>query len=198
MFSLTEEGYRRSKPATRRTLLAQRDALTERERTEKSVVICERAEVVIAARCEAGVVGLYAHKGSEVETTELDRRLRAAGYRVAYPRVIDEARVLRFHEVAIDELVGSRWGLREPTPDAPPVVIEEIAAFVVPGLAFDRLGARIGWGKGHYDATLALARADALRIGLAFDCQLVDRVPRERHDELLGVIITEVATHAVV
>lgn len=188
----------RAKPDTRRLLLSRRDGLTERERTDKSGVICERAAEVIAMRCVRGsLIALYAHKGSEVETAALDERLRASGFRVAYPRVVDESRVLAFFEVAIDALGATRWGLREPSADATAVAIETIAAFVVPGLAFDRAGGRMGWGKGHYDATLTAARADAECIGLAFECQVVENVPRESHDVALDAIITEVATHAV-
>lgn len=177
-------------------LLSRRDALTERDRSEKSRAICARAAAMIADRCPAGaVVALYANKGSEVETALLDETLRAAGFRIAYPRVVDERRVLAFHEVMIDELVVARWGLREPTAIAAAVVLEEISAFVVPGLAFDRQGGRVGWGKGHYDATLAAA--PGVRIGLAFECQLIDNVPRESHDVALDAIITEVATLVV-
>ena len=188
----------RAKPDTRRLLLSRRDGLTERDRTDKSAAICERAAEVIATRCARGnVIALYAHKGSEVETAALDERLRAGGFRIAYPRVVDESRVLAFFEVAIDALGKSRWGLREPSADAARVAIETIAAFVVPGLAFDRAGGRVGWGKGHYDATLSAARADAECIGLAFECQVVENVPRESHDVALDAIITEVATHVV-
>ena len=78
------------------------------------------------------------------------------------------------------------------------VAVEEVAAFVVPGLAFDRAGGRVGWGRGHYDATLAAASPGALRIGLAYECQLVEQVAREPHDAALHIIITEVATYTVV
>lgn len=188
----------RAKPDTRRLLLSRRDALTERDRTTYSGAICSRAAEVIAERCAArSVVALYANKGSEVETALLDETLRAGGFRIAYPRVVDDARVLAFHAVTIDELVPSRWGLREPTAQVAAVVLEEISAFVVPGLAFDRRGGRVGWGMGHYDATFAAAATGAERIGLAFECQVIDNVPRESHDVALDAIITEVATHVV-
>jgi len=186
----------RAKPDTRRLLLSRRDALTERERADRSRTICVRAAALIEARCEAGsIVALYAPKGSEVETAVLDETLRVGGFRIAYPRVVDETRVLAFHEVGIEELTQTRWGLREPGLLATTVPIEEISAFVVPGLAFDKSGSRVGWGKGHYDATLAVAHAHAVRVGLAFECQVVDKVPREPHDAPLDAVMTEVATH---
>lgn len=188
----------RGKPDTRRTLLSRRDSLTERERAEHSRVICDRACAFLIDECARGVIALYAEKGSEVATARLDAGLRAAGFRIVYPRVIDAARVLAFAEVEIAELVVSRWGLREPAVDAArPVAVDAIDAFVLPGLAFDRAGGRVGWGKGHYDATLAAARADALAIGLAFECQVVERVPHESHDVMLDAIVTEVTTHVV-
>lgn len=192
---MTSSSTGRGKPDTRRTLLSHRDALSDQERFDKSAVICERAAAYLAARCEPGaVVALYAHKGSEVETARLDELLRAQGFRVAYPRVLDGRRELAFSEAAISDLVQSgRWGLREPI--AQPLPLADIRAFVMPGLAFDRDGGRIGWGKGHYDATIT--GTAALRVGLAFDCQVIDSVPREAHDALLDAIITETTTHVV-
>jgi 5-formyltetrahydrofolate cyclo-ligase len=116
--------------------------------------------------------------------------------RVVYPRVVEGNRVLAFHEAMRDELALARFGLREPQARTAEVALEDISVFFVPGLAFDREGGRIGWGRGHYDATFA-ARPDALRVGLAFECQIVERVPREAHDTLVNIIITEVATHVV-
>ena len=181
----------RGKPATRRTLLARRDALTDRERADKSVEICARAAALVTDRCAAGsIVAIYAAKGTEVATAALDAALRGT-FELVYPRVIDGARALAFHPAQLGELVASRYGLREPAPASPEVAISDIAAFVVPGLAFDRSGHRVGWGKGHYDATFASARAATLKIGLAFACQVVDQVPREPHDIPLDVVVTE-------
>jgi len=187
----------RGKHATRRSLLARRDALTERERAERSARIAATAHALLVDRVAPGAtIALYAAKGSEVDPTALDATLRAAGFVVAYPRVVDDARELVFHAVSLDELVPARFGLREPRADAPVVPLAAIAAYVVPGLAFDRAGGRVGWGRGHYDATFAQAIA-ALRVGLAFECQLVERVPREAHDVLLQALVTEAAVYEV-
>ncbi len=188
----------RTKRVTRRALLAQRDALSEAERAARSAKIAAAANAVLEENAEVdlGVVALYAAKGSEVDTTAIDAAARARGLTVAYPRVIGDATALAFHAVRIDELVPARFGLREPRLDAPAVELAQIGVFFVPGLAFDRAGGRIGWGRGHYDATLA-ALPRARRVGLAYDFQLVDEVPREPHDTMLHTIITEVATYQV-
>lgn len=188
----------RTKRVTRRALLAQRDALSEAERAARSATIAAAANAVLEENAEEdlGVVALYAAKDSEVDTTAIDAAARARGLTVAYPRVIGDATALAFHAVRIDELVPARFGLREPRPDAPAVDLARIGVFFVPGLAFDRAGGRIGWGRGHYDATLA-ASPRARRVGLAYDFQVVDEVPREAHDTMLHTIITEVATYQV-
>ena len=98
-------------------------------------------------------------------------------------------------EVEIDQLVEGKFAIREPRADAPSVELATIAAFIIPGLAFDRAGGRIGWGRGYYDATLAAANPQALRIGLAFECQLVESVARDPHDVPLHYVVTEAAVY---
>lgn len=172
--------------------------MTAGERAAASAVICDAANALLAARVSPGqVVALYRAKGSEVDTNRIDAFARAHGLVVAYPRVNGQARVLAFHAVTPEALAPSGFGLFEPSADAPAVAVADIAAFVVPGLAFDRAGGRLGWGRGHYDATFAAASPGALRIGLAYERQLVEQVAREAHDEALHIIITEVATHTV-
>ena len=152
---------------------------------------------MLAQRVAPGqIIGLYAAKGSEVDTAAIDRGARQIGLEIAYPRVIGDARPLAFHAATLDELVPGRLGLKEPPAAAPEVALEKIAAFVMPGIAFDRAGGRMGWGRGHYDATVA-ATPGALRIGVAFECQIIDGVPREPHDAQLHLIITEASTYAV-
>jgi 5-formyltetrahydrofolate cyclo-ligase len=184
--------------ATRRALLTRRDAMTAEARAAASAVIGDAANALLVTRLSPGsVVALYAAKGSEVSTARIDAAARAHGLVVAYPRVSVDRRRLAFHVVTLDALAPSGFGLREPSADAPGVEVSEIAAFLVPGLAFDRTGGRIGWGRGHYDATFAAAPPGALRVGLAYECQLVEQVEREPHDVALHIIITEVATLTV-
>lgn len=165
--------------------------MAEAARADASARIAARtAELLDGLVAPGDAIGLYAAKGSEVDLTALDAHARARGLRVAYPRVVGDERRLAFHLAALDELVPSRLGLREPRADALDLALGAIAAFVVPGAAFDRAGGRIGWGRGHYDATLAAAPA-ALRIGVGYDCQLIDEVPHDPHDALLHYLVTE-------
>jgi 5-formyltetrahydrofolate cyclo-ligase len=184
----------RGKPVTRRTVLSRRDSLTPEERAIATARIAESVEGLLHVLPAGAVVGLYAAKGTEVATDDLDRRARALGLRVAYPRVIDGARQLVFGETTIGALVTARFGLREPGASATEIALTDVAAFIVPGIAFDRGGGRIGWGHGHYDATLSAAPA-AVRIGIAFECQVLDHVPRDPHDALLHHVVTEVTSY---
>lgn len=184
-----------AKPSARKAARIRRDALAPHERELASSEIAERVNELLV---DARTVALYAPSGSEVETWLIDEHVRAIGGRVVYPRVVDHARELEFHETVPELLVAGRFGLKEPKLDWRNVVgIVEVQAFIIPGLAFDRRGGRIGWGRGHYDATLAVASRRALRIGIAFDLQLIDAVPRDPHDVDLSHVVTESATYEV-
>lgn len=185
----------RAKPITRRTVLSRRDALTADERAAASDVIATRIDALLAAVPAGSVVALYAGKGSEVATDRIDASARARGLRVAYPRIVDGERRMAFCEVTIETLVPGHFGLREPAADARAIELESIAAFVVPGVAFDRRGGRVGWGRGYYDATLAAAAPGALRVGVAFEIQMMDQVPSDPHDAPLHHVVTETATY---
>jgi 5-formyltetrahydrofolate cyclo-ligase len=83
-------------------------------------------------------------------------------------------------------------GIREPRPDNfRPVAAEEIDLVLVPGVAFDLEGNRVGYGAGYYDRFLPSLRKDALIVGIAFSCQLFDKFDREEHDVKMALLITE-------
>ena len=186
-----------AKPSARKAARARRDGLAPHLRELASARIAERVNELLA-EADSRTVALYAPKGSEVETWLIDEHIRAVGGRVVYPRVVDHVRELEFHESVPEQLVAGRFGLKEPKLDWRNVVgIVEVHAFIIPGLAFDRHGGRIGWGRGHYDATLAVASPKALRIGIAFELQLIDVVPRDPHDVDLSHVITESDTYEV-
>jgi 5-formyltetrahydrofolate cyclo-ligase len=185
----------RTKPTTRRTVLLRRDTMSELARIAASDLIADSVMQLVARFPVGETLALYAPKGTEVDTARIDMFARARGLRIAYPLVVDGSKRLAFHEASVEALEHGHFGLREPRADAPAVELSAIAAFLVPGLAFDRAGGRVGWGRGYYDVTLAAANPQALRLGLAFECQLVDEVPRDPHDIHLHYVVTEAAVY---
>lgn len=138
----------------------------------------------------AGVLLAYAALPEEIDPAETVAELARAGARVAYPRV-DAPGVLGLHEAADDELAPGRFGVREPLESAPRIELGDVDVALVPGVAFDLEGFRLGHGGGYYDRLLPLLRNGALRIGLAFDEQvLAEPLPAEEHDVRLDLVVT--------
>ncbi|TLM65201.1 MAG: 5-formyltetrahydrofolate cyclo-ligase [Deltaproteobacteria bacterium] len=138
---------------------------------------------------QAGVVGLYSPVLNEVQTEQVARQCLADAKRLVYPRVSGEA--LRFMEVSsLAELVPGRFGILEP-PEGREVPMREVDLLVVPGVAFDLVGHRLGYGKGYYDRALAASRADLERVGFAYEFQVVAQLPAAGHDRRLTGLVTE-------
>ncbi len=176
------------KKALRREISALRRSQSPELRHARSARIQERL-LALEAWHAAGTVALYAPLPDEVQVERLWREGVAAGKRILFPEVV-EGRVLRFRRADSEhELAGAgKYGIA--VASGPEVPVGEIELFVVPGVAFDRLGNRLGRGGGYYDATLALAPA-AERIGLAFAFQLVDEVPCAPLDVRMSRVITD-------
>jgi 5-formyltetrahydrofolate cyclo-ligase len=140
----------------------------------------------------ARTVLLFYSFGSEVETSGMARRVHAEGKRLLLPFL--ETHGMEAGEVLPDEeLVLSDYGPREPARRVA-VDPEDVDVVIAPGLAFDREGYRLGYGGGHYDRYLQRMGAHAIRIGIGFAGQLIDRVPREPGDERLDLVITDAET----
>jgi 5-formyltetrahydrofolate cyclo-ligase len=181
---------RNGKAALRAQLLLQRDRLPAEVRGAGEAAIAARAEEPLRALAPGDVVALYAGKGSEVDPLPLDALARRLGLRVAYPRVVKAQRYLAFHLAEPGALVAASFGLREPPPHSAELPLEEIRCFFVPGIGFDERGGRLGWGRGYYDHTFTRAPR-ALRLGLGFECQVVEHVPQAEHDIPLHGLFTE-------
>ena len=186
-------GIKDRKRALRADLIQVRARLSREERVERSRGVAEQAAAVgelMAAR----TVALYAPLNTEVDPTEIGRRLLAASARIVYPRVQPSGRVLSFAECSPQALVRGPLGALEPPADARAVPLDQLEAVLMPGVAFSLDGLRLGRGGGYYDATLKQVPVRALRIGLGFDLQVVPELPREPHDVPLDLVITEART----
>jgi 5-formyltetrahydrofolate cyclo-ligase len=182
---------RARKAALRQATSSARAGLGPADRAVASAAAEERLWRLPELR-SARTIALYTPHGAEVDLTGLAARCRARGRRTALPRVTRDELVLVATTEAEELFPGFR-GIAEPT--GPPIDPDEVDAIVVPGLAFDPHGGRLGRGGGHYDRLLARLPAAAVRIGVGFACQLVPNVPREAHDEALDLVVTDRAVH---
>jgi 5-formyltetrahydrofolate cyclo-ligase len=129
---------------------------------------------------------------SELDTTSLNRAALEKGKILGLPR-IDGQRIV-FHRVEQPEglLPTNRFGIREPSASLPLIdIVSGIGHIVVvPGIAFDRSGRRLGRGKGYYDRYLAEV-PEAVTVGLCFDFQVIEQVPAGPHDRPVSWLLTE-------
>lgn len=129
----------------------------------------------------------FASFGTEIPTQSLVEAMLASSHRVLMPYV-DGARMRAALIGAPDDLAPGYRGIAEPVA---PVAIDPRpdTVILVPGVAFDRAGRRLGYGGGFYDSFLAAN--PGIRIGLCFEVQIVDEVPSEPHDLPVSAVVTE-------
>ena len=176
------------KTGLRARLRAERERIPESARLEAARRV-EEALFGLREIRAAGSVALFSSFGSEIPTDGMASRVLSEGKTLLLPFLTPDG--MEMGGVADpEELVPSRYGPREP-PGRRGVDPATIDVIVVPGLAFDRRGHRLGYGGGSYDRYLARLRPDATRIGIGFDLQVVDRVPAGETDERLHLLVTE-------
>ncbi|HEY4015383.1 MAG TPA: 5-formyltetrahydrofolate cyclo-ligase [Polyangiaceae bacterium] len=136
----------------------------------------------------------------EVDLRSLDERLRRRGARVAYPAVADDgsgSMTFRFVGDPGSMPEDPALGVRQPGPDQPEVAPGELDAIVVPALAVDPSGHRIGYGGGYYDRALPRFAPPATTVAVAFDFQLLVEVPWTAGDVRVEHVVTDARTLAV-
>ncbi|HCU24657.1 MAG TPA: 5-formyltetrahydrofolate cyclo-ligase [Deltaproteobacteria bacterium] len=183
----------RLKEILRREAVRRRAALTAAERAQADAAIAGRF-MALPQVTLLQELGVYWSTPEEASTREIVSRMREAGARILWPRWIPEASSLEFAAAHETELLAKRWGILEPSAEAPVIPLHRIDGLVIPGLAFDESGRRLGRGRGFYDRVLQNYRG--LRFALAYDIQVLPEVPAEAHDERVDWILTETRTIA--
>jgi 5-formyltetrahydrofolate cyclo-ligase len=183
------------KSELRKLMTEQRLALSPQER-ERLGAGAQAALISSEAFARARLVLLYDPIRGEVPTERIAAAAVAAGKQLALPRVGREPRHLWLHAYAGDPalLVAGAYGIREPAPDWPLVAPQAVDLVVVPGVAFDRQGNRLGYGGGYYDRMLPTVRSgnpSAVLVGLAYGFQVVAGLPGDSHDVPVDAIATE-------
>lgn len=128
-------------------------------------------------------LGLFSPLENEINLDVIFPMIKSLGITPAYPRINGD--FINFHEVsALEDLQLENYGIREPSPLAKLVIPDLV---VVPGLAFSKMGKRLGRGKGHYDHYLK--NNPILTISLVFSWQLFTYIPTEEHDITIDVVL---------
>lgn len=176
------------KEELRRDMRAKRRAMTAGEVQEKSAEIQKRLFSLDCIK-NAGTVCTFISAFKEPDTTEIIQKLRKTGKNIAVPVTDTENVTLSLSYIdSLEDFKKGAYGIPEPK-------IMDIAhaadidVILVPGLAFDKNGGRMGFGKGFYDRLLSDTRA--VKIGLCYEFQLFDKIPTETHDVPMDLIVTE-------
>ncbi len=184
------------KAALRSQFVARRRALAPSDLADKSQRIAQQL-IALPHYAQAACVALYHATSHEVTTTEIFAHACAHGKCVALPRVCDvEQRTMSFHTITdLAALAPGYRNILEPNATAAVCARESIDLICVPGVGFDATGHRLGMGAGFYDAWLA--GFAGVRVGLAFDCQMVESLgaaSNDPWDEAVDIVITESRT----
>ena len=181
------------KSKIREEILSKRRSLREKELRAMSKEIQKRLFFLPEFQ-ESRTISLYVDFDNEVRTKDMIKDCIDKGKRVVIPFIRSKDRAIILSEVKdIDkELEPSTFGILEPAKGYfRPVPYNEIDTVVVPGVAFDAKGGRLGYGGGYYDRLLINVNRKAHLIGLAFEFQILKEVPQQSHDIVLESIITE-------
>ncbi|MEI7834416.1 MAG: 5-formyltetrahydrofolate cyclo-ligase, partial [bacterium] len=176
----------------RATALARRGNIDDRERFTRSMQIQHRVTELAAFRA-AQTICCYSAFRDEVLTDKLHGFILCQQRQLVLPRTHADTHTLSLHLVASAfDITPGYHGIPEPRADLPQLFPCEIDLFIVPGAAFDACGNRLGYGAGYYDGMLG--ESEAVRVGVAFACQLEQHIPAEEHDIPMDYLVTEHGT----
>jgi 5-formyltetrahydrofolate cyclo-ligase len=177
------------KAIVRRDALTRRNALPAELRAQAAEALAARPFPIPVA--PGTIVSGFMPLKSEINPLPLMRKLAGAGARLALPVIDARGKPLILRAFTFgDALNSGQWGIREPKPEAPEVPPD---IMLVPLLAFDRTGHRVGYGAGYYDRTIAKFRAmkTVVAVGIAYAAQEIEAVPITERDARLDLVLTE-------
>lgn len=181
-----------TKEEIRKKILSQRFKMSQREVQAKSEVICS---YLISSKQfrEAKIISLYSPIKKEVRTEDIFNAAIDKGKIVGFPVSDPKNLEITYFEVdGMSELLKGTYGIMEPPSDKERMInVSDIDLIIIPGVAFDERGFRIGYGGGYFDRLLGRDDIKAITMALAFDSQVVSKIPEESHDVRVDFIFTE-------
>ncbi len=180
------------KRGVREALLKKRSSVTPEEKKKKESAIRKRLFASVDFK-KAKSILFYASFRSEVDTIKCIRHALKLKKMIALPCVDREKKELRLYKIKdISKLESGYMGIMEPrAAKSREKGLKNIDVAIVPGAGFDKNGNRIGYGFGYYDKLLSKSKKPVTTIALAFEEQIVSKVPNESHDVKIDKIITE-------
>ena len=178
------------KKKTRQRVLQQRRAFSATEKTPAEQRMLKFLQSWDVFR-QAKTIHIFISKTDEPDTSPIIESAWESGKTVAVPCVVPESFEL-FHSQlkSFEDLSSGALGVLEPSPEGRiKMTPESFDLVIIPGVAFDRKGGRLGYGKGYYDRFLE--QTAAFRLALAFNFQVLEKVPTEKHDVPMNGILTE-------
>jgi 5-formyltetrahydrofolate cyclo-ligase len=196
MSTVDQPTFQERKKQLREQAHANRNAQADKDGLSR--IILDRF-VALPEYAAARVVMYYVDVRSEVRTRHYLPEALKHDKTIVVPYCVDGELEL-FHLTSMDELAIGMYKILEPKPELRSLPekrfkAEQLDLVMVPGVAFDRTGARMGHGFGYYDKLLQHARPDAPLVALAFECQLFPEIPTQAHDIFMDRIITEQAVY---
>ena len=185
---------RLKKKEARQLLREKRDAISKEDKARLDTAL-NAAIIACATFRFSDTLLVYYPKGSECDVLPTVKEALMRGKRVAFPRCEDKG-VMTFHEIcSLDELSRGRFGIPEPSINAPVCTATQASLCLVPGLSFDTAGYRMGYGGGYYDRFLA--NYEGAAAGICYSSLVTDKVPTGRFDKKVSFLITDAGVKTV-
>jgi len=188
-------GIFNEKKILRKEILTKRKNIDIVEKEKMDRKICDKFYESKYYR-DAKNIFIYISYDSEINTKEIINKALIDNKKIYVPRTEFKTRLMDAVEIiSLDNLIESEYGILEPSIEEPHIEPNELDLIVVPGVAFDRNGGRIGYGAGFYDRYFKKINKDNIKkiqkIALAYDFQILENIPMNEHDVPVSYIITE-------
>ena len=183
------------KKTLRKEILTKRNNIDVVEKEEKDRKILDGFYESKYYR-ESKNIFIYISYASEINTKEIINKALMDNKKIYVPRTEFKTRLMDAVEItSLDNLIESEYGILEPSAEEPHINPNEIDLIVVPGVAFDRNGGRMGYGAGFYDRYFKKISKDnmkkVIKLALAYDFQILEKIPMNEQDVPVNYIITE-------
>jgi 5-formyltetrahydrofolate cyclo-ligase len=178
------------KSVFRENVKNQRAKVTPEEAQEASLSLwLQLKEDVIFQK--ATRIAAFCSTGTEIDTTPLLSGILKSGKELYLPKTDQTKTLMEFHSVSnFKKLIPGPFDILEP-PDGKTIAPKQIDLILVPGLAFDNRGSRLGYGHGYYDRYLKLIDPKCFILGVAYSFQIIDKTPKTNHDIPVHAVLTE-------